>query len=155
MRTGDVAAAVGKGLLAGLVGTAAMTVSSTVEAKVRGRAASSAPADAAAKVLGVKPTGEAEQARFSTFVHWAYGTGWGAVRGLLAAMGLQGPRAAGAHFAAVWGSELVMLPALDVAAPATEWGAEEVAIDAFHHLVYATATSVAYAFVDRGQRSGR
>ena len=33
-------------------GTAAMTVSSTLEAKLRGRGASSAPSDAAGKVLG-------------------------------------------------------------------------------------------------------
>lgn len=60
MRTGDVAAAVGKGLLAGLVGTVAMTLSSTAEAKLRGRGSSSAPADAAAKVLGVEPKGDRE-----------------------------------------------------------------------------------------------
>jgi hypothetical protein len=41
-----------------------------------------------------------------------------------------------------------MLPVLDVAPPLTEWGAQEVAIDAFHHLVYA-ATSVAYSLLDR------
>lgn len=153
MSMGDVAAAVGKGLFAGAVGTAAMTLSSTLEARVREREASSAPADAAAKVLGVKPEGDAEQARFSTVVHWAYGTGWGAVRGLLAALGLRGASAAGAHFAAVWGSELVMLPALEVTPPVAEWGAEELAIDAFHHVVYATATSLAYAFLDRRSSS--
>jgi hypothetical protein len=30
-----------------------------------------------------------------------------------------------------------------------EWGAKEVAIDAFHHVVYAGATSVAYTLLDR------
>jgi hypothetical protein len=38
---------VARGLLAGAIGTAAMTVSSTVEQKLRGREASTAPADAA------------------------------------------------------------------------------------------------------------
>ena len=52
MKLGDVAAAFGKGVFAGVAGTAAMTISSTVEMKLRGRAASSAPAQAAAKVLG-------------------------------------------------------------------------------------------------------
>lgn len=151
MRTGDVAAAVGKGLLAGLVGTVAMTLSSTAEAKLRGRGSSSAPADAAAKVLGVEPKGDREKARFATVVHWGYGTGWGAVRGLLGAVGMKGPAAAGAHFAAVWGSELVMLPALDVAPPITEWSAAEVGVDAAHHLVYAVATSLAYAFLGQHQ----
>jgi hypothetical protein len=151
MNLGDVAASIGKGLLAGAAGTAVMTVSSTVEAKLRGRKASDAPAQAAGKVLGVKPVGEAESQRFSTLVHWAYGTLWGSVRGLLAALGISGTPAAGAHFAAVWGSEVVMLPTLGVAPPVTQWGSKEVAIDAWHHLVYAAATSLAYAFLDRDQ----
>src|SRR5919107_513268 len=88
MKLGDVAAAVGKGLFAGAAGTAAMTLSSTMEMKLGGRPASSSPADAAPKVLGVAP-------------------------------------------------------------PFWEWGAKEVAIDAFHHLVYASATGVAYTLLDR------
>ena len=149
MKLGDVAADVGKGLFAGLFGTVAMTVSSTAEMKIRGRPASNAPAVAAGKVLGVEPKDEEGEARFSTLVHWGYGTGWGAVRGLVGTAGLEGPAAAAAHFGAVWGAEQVMLPALNVAPPFWRWGAKEVSIDAFHHLVYATATSVAYSVLDR------
>ena len=58
MKLRDVAASVGKGLFAAVASTAAMTVSSTLEMKIRGRQASSAPAQAAGKVLGVEPTGE-------------------------------------------------------------------------------------------------
>ncbi len=90
--TGDVASAVGKGLFAGAAGTVLMTISSTIEAKLRDRAPSSAPADAAGKVLGVQPRDQDGQARFSNAVHWAYGTGWGAVRGLIA---LTDPESAG------------------------------------------------------------
>jgi hypothetical protein len=149
MKLGDVAAAVGKGLFAGAAGTAAMTLSSTIEMRLRRRPASSAPADAAAKVLGVEPKGEKEEARFSTLVHWGYGTSWGVARGLFGAAGLRGVQAAAAHFGAVWGSEQIILPALGVAPPLWEWGAEEVAIDTFHHLVYASATSLAYTLLDR------
>ena len=141
MRVGDLASSVGKGLFAGAVGTAAMTVSSTLEMRARGRAAS--------KVLGVEPKDEAGEARFASLVHWGYGTGWGAVRGLIGAAGLEGPAATAAHFGAVWASEQVMLPALGVAPPFWTWGAKEVGIDAFHHLVYAGATGVAYALLDR------
>ena len=148
MKLEDVAADVGKGLFAGVVGTAAMTVSSTLEMKIRDRPGSSAPAEAAGKVLGVEPKGEAEQARFSNMVHWSYGTSWGAVRGLIGAAGLEGPGAAAAHLGVVWGTEQVMLPALGVAPPFWRWGVKEVAIDTLHHLVYAGATSVAYAFLD-------
>jgi len=149
VNVGDVAASVGKGLFAGVVGTGAMTVSSTLEMKIRGRQGSSAPAEAAAKVLGVEPKGEAEEAHFSNLVHWGYGTSWGAARGLIGTAGLEGPSAAAAHFGVVWGTEQVMLPALGVAPPFWRWGVKEVAIDTLHHLVYAGATSVTYAFLDR------
>jgi hypothetical protein len=140
---------VGKGLAAGVAGTAAMTVSSTIEQKLRHRPASTAPADATAKVLGIREfTGDGARNRFSTISHWGYGTGWGAVRGLLAAAGLGPAAATAAHGAAVWGNEQVMLPALKVAPPATMWGAREVAIDAWHHLVYAAGTGLAYELID-------
>lgn len=149
MKLGDVAAAVGKGLFAGVVGTVAMTASSTIEMKLRGRPASSAPAAAASKVLGVEPKSQSGEARFSSIVHWGYGTSWGAVRGLIGAAGLRGLRANATHLGAVWGAEQAMLPALGVAPPFWEWGAKEVASDAFHHLVYASATGAAYALLDR------
>lgn len=145
---GQVAAAAGVGLAAGLAGTAAMTVSSTIETKVRGRAGSSAPADAAGKLLGVRPAGEKEGKRFGALVHWAYGTGWGAARGMLAALGMPVPAVTAAHLALVWGTGQVMLPALQVAPPATRWGAKELAVDGWHHLVYAGVTGAAYELLD-------
>ncbi len=149
VRLGGLAAAVGKGLAAGLAGTAAMTVSSTVEAKLRGRGAAPTPARAASKVLGVAPVDEHGEQRFNNLVHWAYGTAWGAVRGVLDAVGLRGVPAALAHLGAVWGAEQVLLPATEVAPPATQWGATEVAVDLWHHAVYAAATSVAYVWIDQ------
>jgi hypothetical protein len=81
VKLGSVAAAFGKGIFAGVAGTVAMTLSSTIEMKVRGRPASSTPALAATKVLGVEPVDEEAKARFSNLVHWGYGTAWGGVRG--------------------------------------------------------------------------
>ena len=145
----QLAAAIGIGLAAGLAGTVAMTVSSTIEMKVRGRPGSSAPAEAAGQVLGVKPVDEQASKRFATVVHWGYGTCWGAARGVLAAVGLPAPAATAAHLALVWGTELAMLPALGVSPPATAWAAKEVAMDAWHHMVYAGATGAAYQLLDR------
>jgi hypothetical protein len=149
VKLGDIAAAFGTGIFAGVAGTAAMTISSTIEMKVRGRPASSTPALAAAKVLGIEPVDEEAKERFSNLVHWGYGTAWGGARGLLAAAGLSGPAATAVHLGAVWGSEQVMLPALGVTPPLTEWGVKEVVIDALHHMVYAGATGVAYSLLDR------
>jgi hypothetical protein len=153
---GRLSTAIGDGLVAGLVGTAAMTISSTVEARLRRRAASSAPARATAKALGIADfDSDLARARFNDLSHWGYGTGWGVVRGLLGAVGMPGPKATAAHGAAVWGSAAVALPALDVAPPFVFWGREEVAIDLLHHAVYAAATGAAYELIAAGRRNGR
>jgi hypothetical protein len=145
----NLATAIGKGLVAGFAGTAAMTVSSTLEAKLRGRAPSSAPARATAKVLGIKEfEDEIAQARFNDLSHWGFGTSWGVLRGLLAALGLPAGKATALHGVAVYGNSQVMLPALDIAPPAVFWPKEEIAIDAFHHAVYATATGLAYELLN-------
>ncbi len=142
---------IGKGLLAGFAGTAAMTVSSTLEARLRGRKPSTAPARATAKALGIASfEDDVAAARFNDLSHWGYGTGWGVVRGLLAATGMPAHRATAAHGAAIWGSAQVTLPALEVAPPVVFWAPEEIAIDIFHHAVYALATGLAYQLLDGG-----
>lgn len=147
-----VASSIGKGLVAGAAGTAAMTVSSTLEARLRGRAPSTAPARATAKVLGISAFEDAvAEARFNDLSHWGYGTSWGAVRGLLDAVGLPPRKATTAHGLAVWGSAQVTLPVLEIAPPSVFWGAKEVAIDALHHTVYAFVTGVAYELLGARQ----
>jgi hypothetical protein len=148
-----VAEDVGKGLAAGLLGTAAMTASSTLEARLRGRAASSAPARATAKLLGIKDfDSDLAAARFNDLSHWGYGTSWGVLRGLLAATGMPARTATALHGAAIYGAAQVTLPALEIAPPVVFWPKEEIAIDAFHHAVYATATGLAYELIANGGR---
>ncbi|MGH4026339.1 MAG: hypothetical protein ACRDRV_17330 [Pseudonocardiaceae bacterium] len=106
------------GIVGGIVGTAAMTVSSSTEAKVTGREASTMPTEAAGKVAGVQPGDEQGVQRFNTLAHWGYGTVWGVFRGLLEASGLRGPRASLVRFVAVLGTEQAILPALGVGSPA-------------------------------------
>ena len=114
---------IGRGLVAGLLGTAAMTASSTVEARLRKRSPSSAPARATAKVLGIKEfESDLAEARFNDLSHWGYGTSWGLLRGLLGATGMSARRATALHGAAIYGSAQVMLPALDIAPPVVTCG---------------------------------
>ena len=149
-RIDTLATAIGRGLVAGFAGTAAMTVSSTLEARLRRRRASTAPARATAKVLGIREfDSELAQARWNDLSHWGYGTGWGVLRGLLGASGLSGRQATLAHGAAIYGAAQLTLPALDIAPPSIFWGAKEIAIDAVHHAVYAAATGAAYAAIAR------
>jgi len=149
-RIKSVTEAVGKGVAAGLVGTAAMTLSSTLEAKLRGRAFSTAPAKAATRALGIETFDDgAAYARFSNLVHWSYGTGWGVARGLMRALGISPRLATPAHFVGLWGSALYSLPKYEVAPPVIEWEAKDIAIDVFHHLVYVGTTALAYELIDR------
>ncbi len=148
------ATAIGDGIVAGFLGTAAMTASSTIEARLRGRPPSTAPARATAKALGIEAfDSDIARARFNDLSHWGYGTGWGVVRGLLGATRMPPGRATAVHGAAVWGSAAVTLPALDVAPPFVFWGRKEVAIDLLHHSVYALATGAAYRLIAAGRRA--
>jgi hypothetical protein len=149
MAVSTLASAVGKGMLAGLVGTAAMTVSSTLEAKATGRGASTTPADAVEETLDIQPRDDDAEQRLNTLAHWGYGTAWGAVRGLLASGGLTGPAAGVAHFTAIWAAQQVMLPSLGVAKPTWQYGSKALATDVGHHAVYAAVTSLAYEWLDR------
>ncbi|HJT37365.1 MAG TPA: hypothetical protein VJ818_02980 [Actinomycetota bacterium] len=154
MNAGRTASAIGKGLVAGFAGTAAMTLSSTIEARMRGRKGSDAPAQAASKVLGVSPVGEEEKKRFGNIVHWLYGTSWGAVRGLLGETDMSWTKATVTHMGTLWSAEAVMLPALKVAPPVTQWGSEEIAFDVWHHFVYAFTTGLVYQWLERSERKG-
>ncbi|HEU5356269.1 MAG TPA: hypothetical protein VFU65_17480 [Actinocrinis sp.] len=151
MRAGKAAADVGIGLAAGLIGTVAITASTMLESKLRKRPESQVPAEAAQKVLGVEAQSDEQKARFSQLVHWAYGTGWGAARGLLDSVGLPPVAATAVHAAMVWGAEQTMLPAMQLAPPPKEWGASELAIDGAHHLLYAAAAGAAYEGLSRNR----
>lgn len=152
-KAGELAAALGKGLVSGAIGTGVMTLAQVIEMKVTGREASNAPLDAVRKVLGIEPVNEPAAQRLNQMVHWVYGTQWGAVHGLLAALGVPRPAAAAGHFAAIWGAALVMLPALGVAPPPARWGKQELLKDAGFHLLYAIAVALAYqALESEGDR---
>lgn len=145
---GVLAACVGKGLFAGAVGTAAMTASNTIEMNITGREPSKTPALAVCKALDIELKQEQQKLTFANAIHWQYGTGWGSVRGLIDFAGLLGFPAVLAFLTAVWGTELVMLPAMGVTKPAWTWSRKEVAIDALHHVVYALATSLAFSWLE-------
>lgn len=139
--------ALGRGLVAGLLGTAAMTISSTTEAKLTGRGTSTTPAQAAGKVAGVVPRDEAGEQRFNTLAHWGYGTAWGVFRSALDVAGLRGPLATLLHWLAVLGAEQAVLPALGVAKPTPAYGLKAMGTDTLHHAVYAGASGFAYDFL--------
>lgn len=154
MRSPTIAEALAKGLLAGFAGTVVMTISSTLEARISGRGASTTPADAVEELLDVEPRDEDAEQRLNTLAHWGYGVSWGVARGMLGAAGLRGLATGAAHFGALWVVQQSLLPALGVVQPTWRYGGKALATDGFHHAVYAVATTVAYEWID-GRWSGR
>lgn len=142
------AKAIGIGLIAGLAGTAAITLSQAIEMKLTRRPPSTAPVDAASKVLDIEATSRQEKQQVSQEIHWAYGTTWGVPRGIIALAGLKGWPATLAHFVAIWGTAQVMLPSLHVSPPITEEEPKAIGIDVLHHAVYAVAAGLVYDAID-------
>lgn len=145
----DLAEALGKGLLAGLVGTVAITASQMIEMKFTGRGQSSVPADAASKVLGVQSVNEEEKTKFATLVHWAYGTSWGTFRGLLSEAGIKGWPATASHFIAIYGTAMIIQPTLEVAPPLREWDSKTLISGGIHHAVYSLTAGMVYDALDK------
>jgi hypothetical protein len=146
--TGSYAAAIGKGIVAGFIGTAVMTLAQAIEMKITKRKGSEAPAEGAKKVLDVKATTKEKNDKVNNLVHWTYGSYWGIARGILAESGMKGWGGNAVHFAAVWGTALWMLPTLKLAPPPQKWGGTQLAKDALFHAIYSTATGYAYDFID-------
>jgi hypothetical protein len=145
---GQLGNAIGKGLLAGLAGTAAITLSQMIEMKITKRKPSEAPVKVAQQVTDVKPVNADAKEKVSQEIHWAYGTAWGVARGIVGLTGLKGLPAAAVHFAAIWGTSMIMLPKFKAAPPVTEEDAQTIAIDGLHHAVYALAAGFAYDALD-------
>ena len=140
----EFASAIGKGLIAGAAGTLAITLSQMIEMKITKRKPSTTPADAAQKVLEVKPETEEDKQQFSQQVHWAYGTSWGIPRGIMYLFGLKGLPATAIHFATIYSTALIMPTSLKVVPPLKEWSTKEFLIDALHHAVYAVAAGLIF-----------
>jgi hypothetical protein len=145
---GELSSAIGKGLLAGLAATAAITLSQMIEMKITKRKPSEAPIKVAKQTTGIKPVNVDQKEKVAQEIHWAYGTVWGVVRGLITLTGLKKLPATLAHFGAVWGAAMVMLPKFKAAPPVNEEKAQTIAIDGLHHAVYALTAGLIYDMLD-------
>jgi hypothetical protein len=140
-----------RGLLAGMIGTVFMNLSSETEMHLRGRQPSIIPARAANKVLGIVGVPQLEGTSLqvlSTWTHYLYGTAWGLVLWvLLSTLELSIAAALPLFFVIVWGTEQIELPALGLTPPSWKWGAREIAIDAWHHIVFASGAVAGWLLV--------
>lgn len=136
-------------ILAAVIGTVAMTLSSSTEMHWRGRAASVVPGKATNKMLRVFGVPELEGRSLqilSEWTHWGYGAAWGVIFWLLVAKANLPLVGAGVlFFLIVWLLEQIELPLLNIGVPPSwQWGLKENAIDAWHHVMYAAGTVLGY-----------
>jgi hypothetical protein len=131
-----------QGLLAGAVGTAAMTAGEKLEQRLTSRPSSYVPAQVLTRLIGLReqPT---EQSRLLNWtMHYSQGALVGAVRSLMAQAGLRGP-VASAKFAVVrLTTDQILENATGVGAPPQTWPRQELIIDLLHKTVYAFATGL-------------
>ena len=104
----------GRGALAGLVGTAAMTVAQGVEMRLSGRPPSMVPGQVASKLLFLKPR-KKDLPKVSIRMHWAHGIAQGTLRAVVGrTTGLTGPSAGAAHFGMMWTSDAALYRMLGI-----------------------------------------
>ncbi|MGH9053272.1 MAG: hypothetical protein ACRDWX_09700 [Acidimicrobiia bacterium] len=140
-----------RAIMAAVLGTVAMTLSSTTEMHWRERPASSVPARAALKMLSPfwKPQlKERGMQILGNWTHWLYGTWWGVVFWVLIDVaGLSLGATSVAFFLIVWLAEQIELPLLGLTPPSWKWGLKENLMDAWHHVVYAAGTVVGWVLI--------
>ena len=140
-------------ILAGTVGTVAMTLSSGTEMHLTGRGESPAPGVAAVwplKLVGIKIEGRGLMV-VSTWAHWGYGTAWGVVWWLLIAQAeLPLALAAVAYFLIVWTTAVFILRITGIAPWPWKWGHIKYNLmDWTHHVAYVSGTVVAWVLIEQ------
>lgn len=151
--TGKFGSALGRGLIAGLIATVAITLSMKIERIITKKPAGFAPGDAASKALSIEASNREEWGKFSNEVHWSYGTVWGVGRGLLSLVGLKGWQATVIHFAAIYYIAITIEPDFEVAPPINEWTKEEIAVFALHHAVYTTVAGLVFDAINEDEQT--
>lgn len=161
--------AAARGIAAGLAGTAAMTASQEISSRLQasgdesdgGRAQkpddpweeASTPAKLARRVIeGVFRRDVPPEwiPALTHGMHWSYGTGWGAVYGMLHETRRPSSRLrAGLAFGAgVWAMSYVELIPTGLYEPPWRYPASQVAFELSYHLVYGIGVAGAYAALE-------
>ena len=140
MPTGEVLA---RGLLAGAIGVAAMTLAEKLEQAITKRPNSYVPAHTLEKLLGLPARPDSERLGMNWAMHWGQGIALGAVRTLMAERGIRGPAGSCLHLNLRLINDQTLENATGVGAPPWTWPVDEQVIDLLHKAIYAYATGAA------------
>lgn len=159
-------AALARGIVAGAAGTGAMTGWQTLAMRVQSEGGGersngeAAAGDESAWEQASTPAKVAQRIAEGVFhahiparwipavtqaMHWAYGTGWGAVYGVLRDRAdARGLREGLGWGTAVWTMSYVQLVPMGLYQPPWKYPPQELALDLSYHLVYGAAVATAY-----------
>ena len=135
-----------RGLVAGLVGVAAMTVVEKLEQAVTRRPNSYVPAHTLERLLGRPHRRDADRRWMNWAMHWGQGVLLGSARGLMAERGVRGPVGSFLFLNLRLLNDQTLENATGVGAPPWSWPVDEQAIDLLHKAIYAFTTG---ALADR------
>ncbi len=161
-----------RGLAAGIVGTGLMTAAQELAARLQAKAAgdagpagedqsaepkdpweeASAPAKVAKRVVeGVfQKQLSADPTVVTNVMHWAYGTGWGAVYGLIAGTRGTSTLKQGARFGTgVWAMSYVQLVPMGLYELPWTYPPKDTALEVSYHVAYGVGAGLGYAMLDR------
>ena len=128
-----------QGLVAGAVGTVAMTVGEKVEQRLTGRPSSFVPARVLARLSGAE---ERESVALNWAMHYGQGALVGVLRSVMANAGLRGPVASSKFAVVRLTTDQVLENATGVGAPPETWPRSELVVDLVHKGVYAFVTGL-------------
>jgi hypothetical protein len=122
----------GKGLVAGAVGVAVMTLGEKVEQAFTHRPNSFVPAHTLERLLGLAITPDGQRRGFNLAMHWGQGIALGALRGVMAEGGLRGPWASAMFTVVRLTADQTQENITGVGAPPWTWPRNELLIDLLH-----------------------
>ncbi|CAA9471860.1 MAG: hypothetical protein AVDCRST_MAG65-827 [uncultured Solirubrobacteraceae bacterium] len=135
---------IGRGMAAGLAGTAVMTAGEKLEQALTGRPDSYVPARTLAHLLGLERPDRDSLAR-NWLMHYGTGAAAGVLRGAMARANVRGPAASFMHTWMRLATDQTLENATGVGAPPVTWPRSELVIDVAHKAIYSFATG---AFAD-------
>jgi hypothetical protein len=131
---------IGKGLVAGAAGVAAMTLAEKLEQLFTRRPNSYVPAHTLERLLGLPQKPDHKRLGLNWAMHWGQGILAGVIRALMAQRGVRGPFASFMFTGVRLSIDQTLENATGVGAPPWTWPRDEQVIDVLHKAVYAFTT---------------
>jgi hypothetical protein len=131
---------IARGLLAGLLGVAAMTAAEKVEQFFTHRRNSYVPAKTLARLGGWPLSSGDHSVALNWAMHWGQGVALGVVRAMMSARGIRGPVGSLLFMNLRLANDQLLENATGTGAPPWTWPIDEQVIDLTHKAVYAFVT---------------